>query len=69
MGSTPDGRPHVGQVPGTTDQWILAGFNGGGMATILLSAKSVADMVRYGMPLKGVPRGFETTQARLDAAA
>ena len=37
--------PHVGRVPGREKQWMLAGFNGGGMALIATSAKAVARMV------------------------
>ncbi|KAK7739089.1 hypothetical protein SLS62_011309 [Diatrype stigma] len=56
IGITPDGWPHVGRVPGGGDliaggansdrhkqhkqQWMLAGFNGGGMALILTAAKA-----------------------------
>jgi len=45
MGYTGDGMPHVGRVPGTKGQWMLAGFNGGGMALIATAAKAVAKMV------------------------
>ncbi|KAF3769468.1 FAD dependent oxidoreductase superfamily [Cryphonectria parasitica EP155] len=51
MGSTPDGQPHVGKVPGKENQWILAGFNGGGNALTFLSAKAVARMVMEGVSL------------------
>jgi len=44
MGVTPDGWAHVGRVPGSEKQWICAGFNGGGMATILTAARGVARM-------------------------
>jgi hypothetical protein len=37
--------PHVGRVPGRERQWMLAGFNGGGMAMIAVAAKAVAKMV------------------------
>lgn len=61
--------PHVGRVPGKTDQWILAGFNGGGNALTFLSAKAVARMVTENIPLSetgvGIPQLFETTKQRL----
>lgn len=44
MGGTPDGFAHVGRVPNKINQWILAGFNGGGMALILTASKAVAKM-------------------------
>lgn len=68
MGATPGGVPHVGQVPGTENQWILAGFNGGGMPLIFTSARGVADMVCNGISFKetGILEMFETTAERLD---
>ncbi|KAF2662536.1 FAD dependent oxidoreductase [Lophiostoma macrostomum CBS 122681] len=46
QGYTPDSWPHVGRVPGTKSQWMLAGFNGGGNTMILKSAETVAKMIR-----------------------
>lgn len=68
MGATPDGVPHVGQVPGTENQWILAGFNGGGMPLIFTSARGVADMVCNSVSFQetGILEMFETTAERLD---
>lgn len=69
MGSTPEGFPHVGKIPGKENQWVLAGFNGGGNATTFLCAKAVAKMVLEGVAFGetgvGVPRDFETTEKRL----
>lgn len=69
MGSTPDGYPHIGKVPGKQAQWILAGFNGGGMPLIFLSAKGVAKMVLEDAPFSessaGIPLVCETTKKRL----
>ncbi|KAF4312646.1 FAD dependent oxidoreductase [Botryosphaeria dothidea] len=69
MGSTPDGVPHIGKVPGEQNQWILAGFNGGGNALIFLSAKGVARMVLDDVPFEetgtGIPAFFKTTEERL----
>ncbi|KAL1651937.1 hypothetical protein SLS58_000060 [Diplodia intermedia] len=69
MGSTPDGFPHVGKVPGEQNQWILAGFNGGGNALVFLCAKAVAKMVLEGVPFEetgvDVPAMFKTTEERL----
>ncbi|ROV98332.1 hypothetical protein VMCG_07157 [Cytospora schulzeri] len=69
MGTTPDGAPHVGKVPGKQAQWILAGFNGGGNALVYLSAKAVTKMALDGVSLKEsgveVPSMFETTKERL----
>ncbi|KAH7036807.1 FAD dependent oxidoreductase [Macrophomina phaseolina] len=69
QGRTPDGMPHVGKVPGEQNQWILAGFNGGGNALIFLSAKGVARMVLDDIPFEetdtGIPAMFKTTEKRL----
>lgn len=60
--------PHIGKVPGTLGQYILAGYNGGGMAMAFIAAQGVARMIREGISFDktGVPRCMETTQARLD---
>ncbi|KUI55502.1 putative oxidoreductase OrdL [Cytospora mali] len=72
QGSTPDGAPHVGKVPGKKAQWILAGFNGGGNALVYLSAKAVAKMALDDVSFKesevDVPSMFETTDERLGLA-
>lgn len=55
-------------VPGRQNQFMLAGFTGHGMPQIFLSAKGVASMVMEGVDFKstGIPRLYETSQARLD---
>lgn len=70
QGSTGDGMPHVGAVPGEKARWVLAGFNGGGNAVIWLTAKSLADMVVTGVDFKetGLPAMFETTAERMATA-
>lgn len=45
MGRTKDGMPFVGRVPGQRGVWVLAGFNGGGMAVIAVAAGAVGRMV------------------------
>jgi glycine/D-amino acid oxidase-like deaminating enzyme len=45
QGSTSDGFPYVGQVPGKEDWYIAAGFNGGGMTFIFQCAEGLAKMV------------------------
>lgn len=68
QGITPDGLPHVGEVPGSGGrQYILAGFNGGGMAMILLCAQGVAKMVSQGVPYEesGLPWYFKSSRERL----
>ena len=52
MGRTGDGQPFVGKVPGREGTWVLAGFNGGGMAIIAVCARAVGRMVVQG-------KGFE----------
>jgi glycine/D-amino acid oxidase-like deaminating enzyme len=72
MGFTPDGKPHVGRVPGRERQWMLAGFNGGGMGLIPTAAKAVAAMVvrdqGFGDVKEefGLLEGFATSLERLE---
>ena len=74
MGSTPDGWPHVGRVPGRENQWVLAGFNGGGMSFIPTTAKAVAKMVAEDSDFEdvkrefGIPGIFSTSTERLRQA-
>ncbi|KAJ5706151.1 hypothetical protein N7536_001840 [Penicillium majusculum] len=67
MGYSTDSLPHIGQVPGEKGQFIMAGFTGHGMPQAWLSGKGIAAMVSEGIPFaeSGIPRIFETTQARL----
>ncbi|KAL3465255.1 FAD dependent oxidoreductase [Aspergillus heterothallicus] len=68
QGLTKDGMPHVGKVPGTSGQYVLAGYNGGGMALAFLAARGVARMVGEGIEFgeTGVPKCMETTRERMD---
>ena len=68
MGYSTDSLPHIGQVPGRPGQFIIAGFTGHGMPQAYLSGKGVASMVLEGIPFaeSGIPRLFETTQARVE---
>lgn len=71
QGYTADERPHIGEVPGAEGQhYVLAGFNGGGMALIFTSARGVAKMIATGSSYKdtGLPSMFQTTRERLAAA-
>jgi glycine/D-amino acid oxidase-like deaminating enzyme len=71
MGYTSDEKPHVGRVPGSERQWMLAGFNGGGMAVIATAARAVAEMVVKGKGFEdvreefGLLEGFGTGVERL----
>jgi hypothetical protein len=46
---------------------VIAGFNGGGNAFILLSALGLAKMVLHGLLFEetGIPMVFKTTEERL----
>lgn len=70
MGYSYDSNPHVGEVPGKPNQFVVAGFNGHGMPVIWLSGKAVAKMVSEDVPFEqtGVPRLFKTTQERIERA-
>ena len=68
MGSTADGFPHCGKVCGQENHYILAGFNGAGMAHIFLTAKGIAKMITEDIPFEksDIPRIFKTTEERLE---
>lgn len=68
MGYSTDSLPHIGHVPGKKGQFIIAGFTGHGMPQAWLSGKGIAAMVSEGIPFaeSGIPKIFETTQARLE---
>ncbi|KAL4789682.1 FAD dependent oxidoreductase [Aspergillus venezuelensis] len=67
QGITHDGMPHVGKVPGTVGQFVLAGYNGGGMALAFMAAQGVARMINEGIEFEetGIPRVMKTTEPRL----
>ncbi|RWA14901.1 hypothetical protein EKO27_g143 [Xylaria grammica] len=71
MSSTPDQLPHAGEVPRRKNQWVLAGFNGGGMTLCFLLGKGIAQMVRDNLPFEEIdhriPRFLKTTEARIAA--
>jgi len=48
--TTPDGRPYLGAVPGTTDQWVAAGHEGLGVTTALGSARLMIDLIQRRQP-------------------
>lgn len=72
MGKTGDGQPLVGRVPGKSSVWVLAGFNGGGMALIAVVARAVGKMVIENKGFEqvweeqGLLREFECSKERLD---
>ncbi|KAJ4379002.1 hypothetical protein N0V86_005879 [Didymella sp. IMI 355093] len=71
MGRTADGQPLVGRVPGKSNVWVLAGFNGGGMSIIAVAARAIARMVSEGQGFEdvweeeGLLREFECSEERL----
>lgn len=68
MGSTFDKMPHVGKLPGSSNEWMLAGFNGGGTAMLSTTAEAVAKMVTEGSDSEdtGLPTVFQTSQERME---
>lgn len=74
QGLTPDGWPYIGRVPGRKNQWVLAGFNGGGMSFIPTAAKAVAKMIQEDTDFVdvkdefGMPEIFATSTDRLRTA-
>ena len=67
MGYTKDLLPHIGAVPGRNNQFIMAGYNGGGMLHIFLAGKTMAKMIGEDAEYAGIPQIFRTTQERLDS--
>jgi len=67
VGYTSDMVSHIGAVPGKSNQYICAGFNGHGMPQIFLAAKGIAKMIREGCSFEetGLPGVFETSEKRL----
>jgi len=67
MGTTPDGLPHVGLVPGTSNQFVLAGFNGAGMTMIPSLSQGIAKMISKGVAYEDadLPSTCKTTAERL----
>ncbi|KAK3673468.1 hypothetical protein LTR78_006702 [Recurvomyces mirabilis] len=68
MACTPDEMPHVGPVPGSDGgQYVIAGFNGGGMSHIFLAAEGLAMMLVNDIPFAetGLPKQLESTVERL----
>ena len=67
QGYTPDGLPHIGGVPGEEGWFLMAGFNGGGMASIFEAARGVAQMVADGRRPQetSIPKIFIATEHRL----
>lgn len=68
MAYTADELPLVGELPDSEGQYVVAGFNGGGMSFIFLCAQGVAEMVMNGKSFRhsGVPEMFEVTAERLE---
>ena len=67
MAYTADELPLVGELPGSKGQYVVAGFNGGGMDRIFLSARGIAEMAVDGVSFgrTGVPALYEATPQRL----
>lgn len=69
MGYTSDFMPHIGQIPGSPGQFIIAGFSGHGMPQILQSSAGLAKLVTgeaADYRATGLPLMFESTKERLD---
>lgn len=73
IGTTSDGFPHIGEVPGKEGlQWIIAGFNGFGMLWILVCASAVSKLIKGecdSFAGTGLPRLFETTRTRTQTSS
>ena len=71
LGYSSDFMPHIGEVPGRSGQFVIAGFTGYGMPKILLSSKGLAAMVRDGCSFEqtGLPGAFQTSKERNESKA
>ncbi|KAF2093567.1 FAD dependent oxidoreductase [Rhizodiscina lignyota] len=67
MGFTPDGFPHIGEVPREEGWFLMAGFNGGGMASIFEAARGVVCMIQDGRKPEetSIPKLFIANEERL----
>ncbi|KIW21651.1 hypothetical protein PV08_02231 [Exophiala spinifera] len=67
MGYSMDGLPHVGVVPGTEGQFMIAGFTGHGMPQILLAAEGLVEMIVDDVSFEHtkLPRFFKAKAQRL----
>ncbi|KAJ4394471.1 hypothetical protein N0V93_003689 [Gnomoniopsis smithogilvyi] len=70
IGMTTDSVPFVGQLESLPGQYVCAGFNGHGMARIFTCAPALVKLI-HGAPWEeiGIPKSFDSTQARLDKLA
>jgi glycine/D-amino acid oxidase-like deaminating enzyme len=68
MGATADGRPFVGEVPGSKGMWISAGFNGHGMVLCLKAAEALVEMMEGRGRPEWFPESFGITEERLGKA-
>ncbi|RSH83275.1 uncharacterized protein EHS24_006950 [Apiotrichum porosum] len=68
IGFTPDAVPFVGPLPDKPGQYVIAGFNGHGMARIFHTAPCLADVMVGGMDKwdPTVPTAFIITTERLE---
>ncbi|KZV92666.1 DAO-domain-containing protein [Exidia glandulosa HHB12029] len=66
VGSTAEGVPFIGEVPGKPGQWICAGWSGHGMSRIWTGAPGVVTLMNGGSWADtGLPECFELTAERL----
>ncbi len=69
IGNTVDGLPYIGRVPDLPGQFVIAGFNGHGMARIFGSAPELARMVtnrELEYEDTNLPRSFKMTKERME---
>ncbi|KAK7448463.1 hypothetical protein VKT23_013725 [Stygiomarasmius scandens] len=69
LGMTPDSVPFVGPIPSSPGQFVIAGFNGHGMARIFGCAPGLAKLILGEVKSweeTGMPKCFQITEERLD---
>ncbi|THU85948.1 FAD dependent oxidoreductase [Dendrothele bispora CBS 962.96] len=71
LGVTPDSVPFIGPVPSSPGQFVIAGFNGHGMARIFGCAPGLVKLILGEVKSweeTGMPKCFQITEERLAAA-
>lgn len=65
MGTSADGLPYVGRVPGMDGVWMSASFNGSGMVLCLKCAEALVDMIVKGHAAEWFPKALILDSKRL----
>lgn len=67
MGTSADGRPYVGAVPGKKGVWVSASFNGHGMVMCYKAAEGLADLITKGEAPEWFPTSWLMHEKRYES--